>query len=37
MERLDGAIAAAERDGLTPAEVAESQALERVQRARAAA
>jgi valine dehydrogenase (NAD+) len=37
MERLDGAIAAAEREGLTPHEVAERQALERVQRARAAA
>ncbi|HEX2233919.1 MAG TPA: NAD(P)-dependent oxidoreductase [Thermoleophilaceae bacterium] len=37
MERLDGAIGAAERDGLTPHEVAERQALERVQRARAAA
>jgi valine dehydrogenase (NAD+) len=37
MERLDGAIAAAEREGLTPHEVAERQALERVQRVRAAA
>jgi valine dehydrogenase (NAD+) len=37
MQRLDGAIAAAEREGLTPHEVAERQALDRVQRARAAA
>ena len=37
MERLDGAIEAAEREGLTPHEVAERQALERVERARAAA
>jgi len=34
MERLDEAIAGAERDGLTPIEVAERQALERVERAR---
>jgi valine dehydrogenase (NAD+) len=37
MDRLDGAIATAEREGLTPHEVAERQALGRVQRARAAA
>jgi len=37
MERLDDAIATAEREGLTPIEVAERQALERVERARAAA
>jgi valine dehydrogenase (NAD+) len=37
MERLDRAIAAAGRDGLTPLELAERQALERVERARAAA
>ena len=35
MERLDDAIAVAARDGLTPIEVAERQALERVEAARA--
>jgi glutamate dehydrogenase/leucine dehydrogenase len=37
MERLDAAIATAEREGVTPHEVAERQALERVARTRAAA
>jgi glutamate dehydrogenase/leucine dehydrogenase len=37
MGRLDGAIAAAEREDLTPHEVAERQALERVELARMAA
>ena len=36
MERLDSAIAGAEAQGLTPHEVAEREALERVERARAA-